>query len=250
MTDRISILGIPIDSIHQSEALALLQSNVKSDGFAHVITPNNEMLLTAASNKKFHDLLQRSTLNLADSTGLVLASKYLGTPLPCRNTGVDTVSKFCGELDESSPVFLLGAAEGVAEKAATELRIKNSQLKISGCYAGDPSSASAPSIMKMINDSGAKILLVAYGAPKQDIWIDTYKDQLPHIRIAIGVGGTFDFLAGTIKRAPKLFRSLGLEWLWRLALQPSRAERIFKAVVVFPLLVLRYGKRSPFGILE
>jgi len=102
----------------------------------------------------------------------------------------------------------------------------------------------ADQIIQAVNTSGAKLLLVAYGAPKQDLWIAKHLSKMPTVRVAIGVGGTFDFLSGTIKRAPRWLRSLGLEWLWRLILQPWRIKRIWTAVVIFPMLVLMSKKQN------
>ena len=149
----------------------------------------------------------------------------------------------CLKLTSEHSVFLLGAAPDVAELAAAKLREKNPQLRIVGTYSGSPSEADAPEILRRINAADPQVLLVAFGAPAQDLWIDRYKADLHHVRVAMGVGGTFDFLAGRIKRAPHIFRSLGLEWLWRLIQEPRRIKRIRNAVVVFPLLVKKSNQK-------
>jgi N-acetylglucosaminyldiphosphoundecaprenol N-acetyl-beta-D-mannosaminyltransferase len=102
--------------------------------------------------------------------------------------------------------------------------------------------------VKRIESARPHILLVAFGAPAQDMWIATHLKSLPTVRIAMGVGGTFDFLAGDVRRAPLALRILGLEWLWRLILEPWRWKRIWTAVVTFPWLVLRYGKEGPIQL--
>jgi N-acetylglucosaminyldiphosphoundecaprenol N-acetyl-beta-D-mannosaminyltransferase len=145
----------------------------------------------------------------------------------------------CGILDASCPVFLLGAADGVAEKAAAVLRSRNPRLKIVGTFSGSPRMEDDAVIMRMIKDAKPHLLLVAFGAPAQDLWIHEHLKNLPSVRVAMGVGGTFDFLAGVQKRAPRWMRSIGLEWLWRFIREPSRWKRMWRAVVVFPWLVIR-----------
>jgi N-acetylglucosaminyldiphosphoundecaprenol N-acetyl-beta-D-mannosaminyltransferase len=115
---------------------------------------------------------------------------------------------------------------------------ENSNL-VGEAFEGSPSEEDAPNIIKKINDSGARLLLVAYGSPAQDFWINQHLLNLTSVRVAMGIGGTFDFLSGSIKRAPKWMQSSGLEWVWRLLMQPSRIGRIYTAVIRFPLLVFR-----------
>lgn len=241
--DRVHLLGIPIDPVTAGEAVERLRAMLGSDSAHHVMTPNNEMLVEAARNPAFADVLRRSALNLPDSTGLLLAARYTGRRLPRRVTGADTVAHLCRELGADERVFLLGAAPGVAERAAEALRSRNPRLCIAGTLAGSPAEADAPAILARIRAAAPRLLLVAYGAPAQDLWIARHLKELPSVRVAMGVGGTFDFLAGTVKRAPSALRSLGLEWLWRLALQPRRWKRIWRAVVVFPWLVVRSSLR-------
>lgn len=202
------------------------------------MTPNNEMLVEASRNPDFKNLLNRSALNLPDSQGLLLAARLTGQTLPERVTGVDTVIALCSELDASHPVFLLGAGEGVAEKAAEALRSKNPKLKIVGTFSGNPRPEYSDEIINGINAAQPHLLLVAFGAPKQDFWIDEHVPKLSSVRVAMGVGGTFDFLAGIQKRAPAFMQKAGFEWLWRFMQEPSRYKRIWNAVIVFPLLVL------------
>jgi len=211
----------------------------------HVMTPNNEMLVEAVHNVPFQELLNRSDLNIPDSTGLLKMARLTGQSLPERVTGVDTVTSLCRELTEETPVFLLGAKPGVAEAAAATLMRQNARLKIVGCFAGSPKEEDAPGIVNMICAAAPHLLFVAFGAPAQDLWIAKHLKDLPSVHVAMGVGGTFDFLAGVRKRAPIGMQRLGLEWLWRLLKEPKRIGRIWEAVVVFPLLVLRYGKDVP-----
>ncbi len=239
---KVFLLGVGIDAVTRDQAMERLRTFLHIDGQHHVMTPNNEMLVEATRNAPFHALLNHTALNIADSTGLLLAARLTGQRLPERVTGVDTVTRLCAALDASHPVFLLGAAPGVAERAAAALQKKNPRLVIAGTFAGSPKQEDAHGIVDRINASGAHILFVAYGAPAQDFWIARHLAAMPSVKLAIGVGGTFDFLAGTAKRAPKILRSVGLEWLWRLFTQPRRFRRIIRAVFLFPLLILRHGR--------
>lgn len=244
--DRVFILGVPFDPLTPGQAVDRLRSLLVGSAQCHVATPNNEMLVEARGNVPFRSLLNRTALNLADSTGVLWAARWTEQSLPARVTGADTVAALCAALDESTPVFLLGAGEGVAAKAGDALREKNPRLKIAGTHAGSPKDEDAKGMVDRINASGARLLLVAYGAPTQEFWIDKHLKEMPSVKVAMGIGGTFDFLAGTKKRAPSWMRGIGLEWLYRFIQQPSRAGRMWKAVIVFPLLVLTRGA-SPRG---
>jgi len=239
--DRVIILGVPFDSLSRSEAVARLRAMLVGQGQFHVATPNNEMLVEASRNEPFRSLLNRTALNLADSTGVLWASRWLERPLPERVTGVDTVVALCATLDEHVPVFLLGGKEGIAERAADALRARNPRLRVVGMHAGSPKDEDAAAIVARINTSGAALLLVAYGAPAQELWIDAQLKHMPSVKVATGIGGTFDFLAGAKKRAPSWMRAIGLEWLYRFAQEPSRYKRMWRAVVVFPWLVVTRG---------
>lgn len=236
---RVTLLGVPIDALTQAEALARLENFLKDSGQKHVATPNNEMLVEAHRNARFRDVLQHTALNLPDSTGLLLMARLRGHRLPARVTGTDTMQKMlCALLDERHPVFFLGAAAGVAQRAAEELKKCNPRLTIAGTFSGSPRSEDAQEIIQKINDAQPHLLLVAFGAPAQDLWIAEHLHKLQSVRVAMGVGGAFDFVAGVQKRAPRFIRTLGLEWAWRFAHEPKRWRRMWKAVVVFPILCL------------
>jgi len=244
-SSRITLLGIPIDAVTRMEAIARIRGFLQEDRQRHIITPNNEMLVEASRNASFRELLNQADLNIPDSTGLIWMARLTGQTLPQRVTGVDTVTALCEELTEETPVFLLGAKPGIAETAAQKLMDDNPHLRVVGCFAGSPREEDVPTILAMIRAAAPHLLLVAFGAPAQDLWIAKHLKELPSVRVAIGIGGTFDFLAGRVRRAPEWMRRSGLEWLWRLLREPKRIGRIWRAVVIFPLLVLRYGKNAP-----
>lgn len=243
MTARLQILGVPVDAVTLQEAVQRMQEMIGSGAQHHVLTPNPEMLVAARSNPAFLSVLQFSSLNVPDGYGLILASRFLGSPLPERVSGVDLLTEFCRKIDV--PVFFLGAAPGVAERAAAVLKKNNPMLITAGTHAGSPRVEEEDEIVCRINASGARVLFVAYGAPAQDLWIAKNLQRMRSVRLAMGVGGSFDFLAEVRKRAPYFLRACGFEWLWRLLKEPKRIGRIFKAVVIFPFLVLTVGSTPP-----
>ena len=135
-------------------------------------------------------------------------------------------NRFPNAADNGWPLFLLGAGPGVADEAAKILTERNPALIVAGTYAGSPDPVENDGIVERVNASGAQILLVAYGAPKQDMWIDRNRHALKHIRVAMGIGGSLDFIAGRAVRAPIWVQDLGLEWLHRLIKEPWRWRRM------------------------
>lgn len=239
---RVSLLDIPIDALSQRDALLQISGFFKAEGQFHIATPNPEMLVEAQKNVEFRNVLKNTALNLPDGVGLVWAAKRRGTPLPERVTGTDTMEKLCSPTLRICPperVFLLGAAPGIAETASEVLRQKNPALRIVGTHAGSPKAEEEEEIIQKINAAQPTLLFVAFGAPAQDLWIARNLAKLKTVKVAMGVGGAFDFLVGKQKRAPQIMRKIGLEWLWRLIREPRRIGRIWRAVVVFPWLVLR-----------
>lgn len=239
MAARVHLLGVPVDALTQPKAMACLRAFLERGGKHHVMTPNSEMLVESRKNPQFRAVLQRSALNLPDSQGLLLAARWTGQSLPERVTGVDTVQALCATLDERHPIFLLGAGQGVAEKASAALQSSNPRLKVVGTFSGNPKPEYSHEIINGINAAQPHLLLVAFGAPQQDLWIAEHLPKLSSVRVAIGVGGTFDFLAGIKRRAPAFIRKSGLEWLWRFIQEPSRWRRMWRAAVVFPSLIIR-----------
>lgn len=241
---RVTILGIPIDALTIGEACTRLRAMLSEDRGHHVLTPNNEMLVEAVSHEVFRDVLRKSDLNLPDSTGLLLAARWTGQRLPERVAGVDVVERLCCELGPEHPIFLLGGRAGAGAKAGDALMRKNAQLRVAGTLERSPREEDAAEIIRMVHASGAHVLFVAFGAPQQDLWIHQHLSQMPSVRLAMGVGGTFDFLSGRIARAPRWIRRIGCEWAWRLLREPWRLRRILTAVVVFPYYVFRYGRNA------
>ena len=164
----------------------------------------------------------------------------LGTPVKGRATGVAIVDRLAGlSARDGYAIFLLGAAPGVAKEAAQELARRHPGVRVVGTYAGSPSAQDWSDISERLEAARPDVLLVAYGAPRQDLWIREHSDALPgSVKVAMGVGGVFDYLSGRVPLAPVIWRRLGLEWLYRLIRQPWRWKRILR-VFYFGILVLR-----------
>jgi N-acetylglucosaminyldiphosphoundecaprenol N-acetyl-beta-D-mannosaminyltransferase len=204
----------------------------------HVCTINPEFVMEARSNPTFRSVLTGADLCTPDGVGIILAGKLLGRPFKGRATGVALVHRL-GVLSakQGYSLYLLGAAPGVAEEAAAFLQAKYPGVRIAGTFAGSPDDKSWPDISDRLIATQPDVLLVAYGAPKQDTWIASHRDDLPgNIKVAMGVGGVFDYLSGKVQLAPAIIRRIGLEWLFRLIMQPWRWRRILR-VFEFALLV-------------
>jgi N-acetylglucosaminyldiphosphoundecaprenol N-acetyl-beta-D-mannosaminyltransferase len=221
----ISILGVPVHDVTTEDTLLLIDQFVREQTPHQVCTVNPEFIMTAQNDAEFKQILQQSALNLPDGIGVVWAAKRLGQPLRQRVAGSDLVGLIADRAQSTGwRIFLLGAAEGVAERAAIILRERYPQTHIVGVYAGSPRPEDAADSAARIRASAANVLLVAYGAPQQDKWIARHIEQTG-VAVAIGIGGSLDFIVGKQKRAPQWLQRLGLEWLYRLLREPWRWRR-------------------------
>lgn len=241
---RVSILGVAIDNLTEDEAVARIDRLIAGGGPHHLVTVNPEFVIEAQENPAFRAILARADIATADGFGLLLAARYLGAPLRGRVTGVDLTRRLAGLCAARGyRMFLLGAVPGVAAEAAAALKALHPELIIAGAYAGSPQPRHEPFLRQLIAAARPHVLLVAYGHPQQDLWIARNQPEL-QVPLAIGVGGTFDYLSGRVPRAPAPIRRMGLEWAYRLARQPRRWRRIVNAVPRFAWRVLRQGRRS------
>ncbi|HEV7215654.1 MAG TPA: WecB/TagA/CpsF family glycosyltransferase [Chloroflexota bacterium] len=232
------ILGVRVAAVDTLGAVERVAQMVAAGGHHHVVTVNPEFLVMARYHPPFRAVLQRAALATADGAGVVLAAPLYGTPLRGRVPGSDLVVALSRRAARDGwRVFLLGAAPGVAEKAAAALCIAAPGLQVVGAFAGSPHDEHAPDILSRLALARPDLLLVAYGAPSQDLWLAHHLRQTS-AAVGIGVGGSFDFLAGQTPRAPLLMRQGGLEWLYRLWRQPWRARRML-ALPAFVALVVR-----------
>lgn len=231
-------LGLPISPLSNQQVIATIKQATSKNHPLFVLTANLDFIALAQKNAAFGALIREADVVTADGMPLVWASRLAGTPLPERVTGADLTVKLC-ELSGSHDfrIFFLGAAPGVAEKAREEALRRFPDAKIVGCYAPGPDEVADPvqsqTIVAHINASQANVLLVAFGAPKQEFWIAQHRHELQSA-VCIGVGGSIDFLAGTQIRAPRWMQASGLEWAFRLLHRP---RQLFKRYLVQDLPV-------------
>lgn len=235
--EGVSILGVRVDPVRPEQAVALVDAYIRGGGTHHIVTVNPEFVVQARGDQDFRQVLNGADLAIADGVGLLLAARVLGRPLPGRVTGVELVERTAAlAAEQGYTVYLLGAADGVAEAAAAVLRRRHPRLQVVGVYAGSPHPSHDLDIIQRVRAANPDILFVAYGAPAQDLWIRRNRAALD-VPVAVGVGGTFDYLSGRVPRAPGLVRRLGFEWLYRLVRQPWRWRRQLR-LPLFVLLVL------------
>lgn len=239
---RVNILGVRIHNCDEAGAVQIIEGFLRERParLHQVCTVNPEFVMEARRNPAFKDLLNTVDLATPDGVGIVAAARLSGTPVEGRATGVALVDHLARlSAEEGYSLFLLGAAPGVAEEAANALRRRYPRVRIAGTYAGSPQEKDLPAILTRLASAQPDVLLVAYGAPRQDLWIREHRDALsPSIKVAMGVGGVFDYLSGRAPLAPRIIRRIGLEWLYRLTTQPWRWRRILR-VFAFAALALR-----------
>lgn len=236
----VTILNVRVHALTMAHTLALIEGFIASNHSHQLVTVNPEFVVAAQEDALFRQIINNAALGLPDGVGLLKAARFLGTtPLPERVPGSDLVVHLA-ELSHRRGyrIYFLGAKPGVAEMAAGRLKRRYPGLKVVGCYAGSPHPAENEAILHRVRTAAPDILLVAYGAPQQDKWIARNLARL-QVPVCIGVGGSFDFVAGTAKRAPLWVQKVSLEWLHRLVMQPWRWRRIWNAVPRFSWLVLK-----------
>jgi len=257
----VKFFGLEIPGVTRDQVLK------KLDSVRVIYTPNPEILLEARKDKKFLRVLKKADLLLPDGNGLQLVSTIKRFPskwlrafflFPCMFTYIFFKKPFKMVIPEiihgsdfmktvvdwaelrGYSVFFLGAAPGVAQKTAEVFQKRNPQLKVAGSSHLNPGKDA----LNLVKESKAQVVFVAYGAPKQEFWIHDSIQKLKQTKLIMGVGGSFDFITGDVKRAPRFMRRLGLEWLWRLMLEPKkRAGRIYNATIKFPIISVFYDEK-------
>ena len=221
----ISILGVPVHEVTTEETLALIDRFVHEKTPRQICTINPEFIMTAQHDAEFRRILNQSALNIPDGIGVVWAAKRAGHPLRERVAGSDLVGQIADRAQRTGwRIFLLGALEGVASQAAVILQGRYPQVQIVGTHAGSPRVEEETEIVARIQSAGVDVLLVAYGAPRQDKWIARNLERTG-VSVAMGIGGSLDFIVGRQKRAPRWMQGLGLEWSYRLLREPWRWRR-------------------------
>ncbi|MEO8744773.1 MAG: WecB/TagA/CpsF family glycosyltransferase [Candidatus Dormiibacterota bacterium] len=234
------VLGVRVDCVDMAGALARIEQLVDSRGHHLVATVNPEFVMNAQTDREFARVLESASLCLADGTGVVWAARGQGCALSGPVTGVDLIPLLAAMCERRGfPIFLLGAAPGVAAELAASLKTKHPRIEVAA-HSGWPDPSSDEETVRLVTGHRTRVLLVAYGAPRQELWVDRLKDRLGD-GVAIGVGGAFDYLTGRIPRAPAWMRGAGLEWLYRLGRQPWRIKRM-TVLPVFAFKVLSASK--------
>ena len=223
---KTDIMGLQFDNITMEEALDAAKALLQGEHAARVVTPNAEIAYEALHDENMRTLLNSAELMLPDGAGVVLASKILKTPLKQKVAGVDFADGLLGVLETTGQsLYLLGSKPGIGELAAQKMMQKHPRLRIAGIADGYFQDE-APVIDK-INASGADVLFVCLGAPKQEQFMARHQKTL-HVKLMAGLGGSLDSFAGTVKRAPKWMIRLNLEWLYRLIKEPKRFGRMLR----------------------
>ncbi len=240
--NRVNILGVPVDMVDKEAAFGIFREIFARPGCSMIVTPNSEIVQNASKDPELKSLIASADLIIPDGIGLVYASKLMGCPLSERVTGIDfleSIIRYLSETGES--IFFFGSKPGVADAAAEKMKEKYPGLNVAGTHHGYFQPEEEEDIVRQINESGADFLCVALGAPKQEKFIAAHRQQLS-ARGAIGVGGSLDVWAGSLKRAPEFYRKHGLEWLYRFIQQPTRFKRML-ALPVFMLRVIFSGRK-------
>ena len=223
---KTGVLGLRFDNVTMEEALARARELLKTDGASVVVTPNAEIAYEALRSDELRALLNSADLMLPDGSGVVLAAKILKTPLKQKVAGVDFADRLLGVLEQTGGrLYLLGSKPGIGELAAEKMREKHPKLTICGIADGYFKDEAA--VVEKINEAAPDVLFVCLGAPKQELFMKDHLDAL-HVKLMIGLGGSLDSFAGTVKRAPKWMIRCNLEWLYRLIKEPKRFGRMLR----------------------
>ena len=227
MRDIISILGVPIDNITQEEAGKITEELIRTSHKTckMVFAPNVEFIMRAQKDQEFYDILKQSSLSTPDSVGVMLGAKMQKKQLKQRIPGQAYFREIIRLSHEKGySIYLLGGKEGIAQKTKDNLEKLYPNVNIVGYHQGYFDEKEEQEVIQEINSLQPNVLFVALGAPRQEKWIAAHQSQL-QVDVATGQGGTFDYEAGAIKRAPVWIQKIGMEWFWRLVRQPSRIVR-------------------------
>ena len=229
---RIDVLGVEFDNYTMEEAVAEGLRLMNEPGAHYVVTPNPEIVEVCRENADARRAVNGADLVIADGIGVIYGAKILGTPLKQRLPGIEFAERLLARMAASQKsLYLLGAKPGVAEQAAARLRAQHPGLVIAGTHDGyfqDDAPVAAD-----IRASGADVVFVCLGAPKQELWMEK-NGAATGAHLLLGLGGALDVFAGVVQRAPKVFQKTGMEWFYRLIKQPSRAGRMMR----LPLFLL------------
>jgi N-acetylglucosaminyldiphosphoundecaprenol N-acetyl-beta-D-mannosaminyltransferase len=223
---KVNIFGVPISKMNMEQTVSYLTDAIENKLPQHVITANPIMVMSAVEDRDYLAMMRQAELIVPDGTGVVWAANYVGEPVAERVTGFDLVNELMkiGERQEWK-VYLLGTSTEIIEAAASKLKAMYPGIQIVGCRNGFFKEDQDAEVIQDIVQAAPDLLLVGRSASTQEPWIAKYKHQL-QVPVMMGVGGSFDVLAGKLKRAPVFFQKLRLEWLYRLIQEPWRYKRM------------------------
>ena len=239
----VTLLGCRIHRVAMDAALDICR-RLLGDGGAHqIVTADASMLAMAAEDAALRDLINAAALVVPDSTGVVWAARHVGEPVPERVPGVDLMERLCAlGAHLGLAAYFLGAAPGVADEAARNLEARYPGFRVVGTHHGFLQPGDDARVEEEIRALEPDLLFVAMGIPRQEKWIRQRLESL-RVPLAMGVGGSFDCHSGRVSRAPRLIQRLNIEWLYRLATNPSKYRKV-ALLPRFVWLVLRYGRRA------
>lgn len=245
--ERIKLLNIYVDNVNMKEAVNEVEKLAHSSKYSYVVTPNVAHVVFLEDDKEFKEVYNNADLVLTDGMPLIWISKYYKRPIKEKVSGSDLFPLICERAAENGDkIFILGAAEGVAKKAAERLCEKYKKLNVVGTYSPpygfEKDEKEVEKVIQVVNEAKPNILFVGLGAPKQEKFIYKYKEQLK-VPVSLGIGAAIDFQAGNIKRAPKWMQKSGLEGFYRFFKEPKRMfRRVFiDDFKIFPL-IFKYKK--------
>jgi len=237
MAGRFVIFDVPIDKVNMKQAVDTVEKFLSEDRLHMVATPNAEIVMMAQKDPEYKEILNKTDLNVPDGSGVIFASKIYKEELPERVAGFDLMMELIKVASAKKyKIYLLGAKSDVVKAAYLNLKRQYSEIDIVGFHDGYFSKDDEDEIIYDINEKNTDLLFVALGAPKQEKWVYENRNKLK-AKVAIGVGGSFDVIAGKVTRAPEIYRKLGLEWFYRLLKEPWRYKRMM-ALPKFAVKVL------------
>lgn len=241
--DIIQILGLKIHRVDMGSALSAIEGFIRERKPRMVVTADASAAVIAHSDPELQSIINGADLVTPDSTGILWAAKYLGTPLIERVSGADMVEQLCRKANDSRHrVFFLGSAPGVTDIAAANLKLRYPNLQIAGTRHGYFKDDESPEIVRMIRGANPDLLFVAMGIPMQEKWIRKHLDEM-QVPVSMGVGGTFDVMSGRLKRAPMWMQNHGMEWIYRLVTNPRKISKVM-TLPVFIMMVLKSKWRN------
>lgn len=239
---RVDVLGVGFDNMTMEQAVTEGERLLSAEGAHYAVTPNPEIVEVCREDRSAMEAVNGADLVLADGIGVIYGAKMLGTPLKGRVTGIGFAQGLMGRMAENGKsLYLLGAKPGVAEKAAEKLEAQYPGLKIAGTHDGY-FQEDGP-VIEAIRSSGADAVFVCLGAPKQEKWMQK-NGEATGAHLLVGLGGCLDVFSGEVQRAPEVFQKLGLEWLHRLAKNPSRIGRMMKLPLFLVHVAGERGKKK------